>query len=121
MSAPGKLVRDKIPEIIRGEGLEPIVYTAGPGEYDERLRDKLREEVGEFLESDNDLEELADIIEVVHALAELAGADRDQLEALRAAKAKSNGAFARRLVWSGNSPRAGVIHPDNPRNRSRPL
>ncbi len=60
--------------------------------------------MAEFLDSDSDLGELADIIEVVYALAELAGANRDQLEALRAAKAKSNGAFARRLVWSGNRP-----------------
>jgi predicted house-cleaning noncanonical NTP pyrophosphatase (MazG superfamily) len=61
--------------------------------------------VAEFLGLDTDVEELADIIEVVYALAELAGASRKQLEALRAAKVKSNGAFADRLVWSGNRPR----------------
>jgi predicted house-cleaning noncanonical NTP pyrophosphatase (MazG superfamily) len=99
MSKPGKLVRDKIPDFIRSDGLEPIIHTANPDEYAERLRDKLREEVAEFLDSDTDVEELADIIEVVYALAELAGASREQLEALRAAKAKSNGAFADRLVW----------------------
>ena len=105
MSQPGKLVRDRIPEIIRSEGLEPVVRTASPGEYAERLRDKLREEVAEFLDSDNNLEELADILEVTYALAELAGSDREQLEALRAAKAEERGAFAGRLVWSGNRAR----------------
>jgi predicted house-cleaning noncanonical NTP pyrophosphatase (MazG superfamily) len=100
-----KPVRDKIPELIRSGGLEPIIHTASPDEHAERLRDKLREEVAEFLDSNTDVEELADIIEVVYALAELAGASREQLEALRAAKAKCNGAFADRLVWSGNRPR----------------
>jgi len=29
----GKLVRDKIPQIIRSKGLEPVIYTAGTEEY----------------------------------------------------------------------------------------
>jgi hypothetical protein len=32
MSKPGKLVRDKIPELIRSDGLEPIIHTASPDE-----------------------------------------------------------------------------------------
>jgi predicted house-cleaning noncanonical NTP pyrophosphatase (MazG superfamily) len=76
MSKPGKLVRDKIPDLIRSEGLEPIIHTASPDEYAERLLDKLREEVAELLDSDTDVEELTDIIEVVYARAELAGASR---------------------------------------------
>jgi predicted house-cleaning noncanonical NTP pyrophosphatase (MazG superfamily) len=36
MSMPGKLVRDKIPELIRSDGLEPIIHTASPDEYAER-------------------------------------------------------------------------------------
>ncbi len=50
----GKLVRDKIPQIIRSNGLEPVIYTMGSDEYDTRLRDKLREEVEEFIASDSD-------------------------------------------------------------------
>jgi predicted house-cleaning noncanonical NTP pyrophosphatase (MazG superfamily) len=97
-----KLVRDKIPAIIRADGLRPVVYTASPEEYASRLRDKLQEEVAEFLASDNDLEELADILEVVYALAEQSGADRVRLERLRAAKAEERGGFADRIVWTGN-------------------
>ena len=37
----GNLVRDKIPQIIRDKGLEPVIYVAGPDEYATRLRDKL--------------------------------------------------------------------------------
>jgi predicted house-cleaning noncanonical NTP pyrophosphatase (MazG superfamily) len=69
------------------------------------LRDKLREEVEEFLASDNDPEELADILEVLHALADQAGADQQQLEKLRAAKAEMRGGFAGRVIWSGNQRR----------------
>lgn len=100
----GKLVRDKIPQIIRSKGLEPVIYTASIEEYAARLRDKLREEVEEFLASDNDPEELADILEVLYALAEQAGADRLQLEKLRAVKAGERGGFAARIIWSGNHP-----------------
>ncbi len=98
----GKLVRDKIPQIIRSKGLEPVIYTASTEEYRTRLRDKLREEVEEFLASDNDPEELADMLEVLYALAEQAGTDRRSLEKLRAAKADERGGFADRIVWSGN-------------------
>lgn len=100
----GKLVRDKIPQIIRADGLEPVIYTASPEEYLARLRDKLQEEVAEFLASDNDPEELADILEVVYALAEQAGTGRLRLEELRAAKAEKRGGFAGRIIWSGNRP-----------------
>jgi len=100
----GKLVRDKIPQIIRSKGQDPIIYVAGAEEYAARLRDKLTEEVAEFLASDNDPEELADILEVLYALAEQAGTDAQQLEKLRAAKADERGGFAGRIIWSGNRP-----------------
>jgi predicted house-cleaning noncanonical NTP pyrophosphatase (MazG superfamily)/NTP pyrophosphatase (non-canonical NTP hydrolase) len=100
--AAGKLVRDRIPEIIRADGLEPVIRTAGPAEYASRLRDKLGEEVGEFLDSADDPGELADILEVVYALAAVGGTAPAALDALRAAKAASNGAFSQRLVWHGN-------------------
>jgi predicted house-cleaning noncanonical NTP pyrophosphatase (MazG superfamily) len=98
----GKLVRDNIPQILRAKGLGPVTYTADAEEYGIRLREKLREEVEEFLASDSDPEELADILEVVYALAEQAGTDRQQLESLRAAKARERGGFAGRIIWTGN-------------------
>jgi predicted house-cleaning noncanonical NTP pyrophosphatase (MazG superfamily) len=104
----GKLVRDKIPQIIRSKGLEPLIYTADSDEYDTRLRDKLREEVEEFIASDSDPEELADVLEVLYALAERAGIDPWQLEKLRMAKAEERGGFADRIIWSGNQPGASL-------------
>jgi predicted house-cleaning noncanonical NTP pyrophosphatase (MazG superfamily) len=97
-----KLVRDKIPQIIRATGLEPIIRVAEAEEYHGRLRAKLREEVEEFLASDDDPEELADILEVLYTLAEHGGTDRRQLERLRAAKVEERGGFAGRIIWSGN-------------------
>jgi predicted house-cleaning noncanonical NTP pyrophosphatase (MazG superfamily) len=100
----GKLVRDKIPQIIRSKGEEPIVSTAGTEEYYIRLRDKLREEVEEYLASDNDREELADILEVLYALARETDTDQHELERLRAAKAEKRGGFTDRVIWFCNQP-----------------
>lgn len=97
-----KLVRDRIPEIIRAAGLNPVVRIADVTEYRRLLRAKLVEEVDEFLRSDDDPEELADIAEVVRALAATAGLDADGLEKIRAAKAAERGGFTDRVVWAGN-------------------
>jgi predicted house-cleaning noncanonical NTP pyrophosphatase (MazG superfamily) len=104
----GKLVRDKIPQVIRSEGLEPIIHTANSEEYATRLRDKLREEVEEFIASDDDPQELADILEVLYTLAGQAGIDPQQLENLRAAKAAERGGFGDRIIWFGNRPAAAA-------------
>ena len=99
-----KLVRDRIPEIIRADGAEPDYYIAGPAEYRRRLRDKLGEEVTEFLTADDAHapEELADVLEVVYALAADLGVDADQLEKIRKTKAAERGGFGGRIVWTGN-------------------
>lgn len=101
----GKLVRDKIPELIRADGLDPVIHTADPEEYMARLRAKLREETEEFLASDDDPEELADILEVLHALARQSGVTPEKIEELRAMKAAARGGFSKRIVWSGNRQR----------------
>src|SRR6266511_1405791 len=62
-----KLVRDKIPEIMRAAGQRAVVHTADPVEFQVLLRQKLTEEVDEVLMS-QDPEELADILEVLYAL-----------------------------------------------------
>ncbi|RST18886.1 hypothetical protein E2C00_24710 [Streptomyces sp. WAC05374] len=99
-----KLVRDRVPEIIRAAGAKPITYIAGPEEYRSRLRDKLGEEVAEFLAADEAtaVDELADVLEVVYALAEDLGVDSAGLEGIRLAKARERGSFTNRVVWSGN-------------------
>lgn len=93
-----KLVRDRIPDIIREDrGKAAPFRIASPEEYHQLLTLKLREEVGEYL-SDRDPLELADIMEVVHALAEESGLTLLRLEAMREKKARERGGFRRRIV-----------------------
>jgi predicted house-cleaning noncanonical NTP pyrophosphatase (MazG superfamily) len=92
-----KLVRDRIPEILEADGERPVTHVADDAEYERRLRAKLNEEVREYRE-DRDPEELADVLEVVHALRELAGLTEAELAALRAEKAAERGRFADRIV-----------------------
>lgn len=66
-------------------------------EYPAALHAKLTEEVAEYLDA-HDPQELADVLEVLHALAALHGLTPEQLEAMRAAKAQARGGFGGR-VW----------------------
>lgn len=91
-----KLVRDKIPEIIRAHGEEPVTRVLEEKEYLQELIEKLREEVEEFAETPN-IEELADIKEVTIALRQALGIHAGELEDVRRAKANKNGRFKKRI------------------------
>ncbi|MDE1860930.1 MAG: nucleoside triphosphate pyrophosphohydrolase [Candidatus Micrarchaeota archaeon] len=95
-----KLVRDKIPEIIRQSGRKPMVHIADQKEYAMKLRTKLVEESEEYISSHSP-EELADILEVVYALAALDKIDPSALGRMRLAKAKKRGSFRRKIVLDG--------------------
>lgn len=101
---PIKLVRDKIPQIIRENGDIPVTYTASPEEYRAMLRAKLIEETQEFLNAGEETapEELADILEVVRALAIDLRIGINQLEKIRKDKATKRGSFFARIIWTGN-------------------
>lgn len=90
-------MRDKIPEVIQEDGKEPEVHIADDGEYTERLVDKLEEEVAEFLES-REVDELIDILEVVHAIREDSGFSNEQLQKKREEKAEQRGRFDEGVV-----------------------
>lgn len=92
-----KLVRDKIPDVIRENGEEAVIRVADSDEYRGRLRMKLFEEAVEYIESE-EVEELADMLEVIYTLAKLRGASPDMLERLRQEKRAVRGGFDNRII-----------------------
>jgi len=92
-----KLVRDKIPDVIKANGDEAIFHVAGDEEYYEKLKEKVLEEFNEFVE-DESPEEFVDLMEVLDAIAEYIGFDKAQLEAIRRAKNEKRGAFKGRII-----------------------
>lgn len=91
-----KLVRDKIPQIIEAQGEKPVIRILNDREYICCLEKKLDEEVAEF-HSDKNAEELADILEVVYALAENMGCSRQKLMEIYQRKHEARGGFAERI------------------------
>ncbi len=99
-----KLVRDKILDIIRGDGREPEFKVVDGDEYITALLDKLTEEHDElkealvqFMEDPDKLHELqsevADVLEVVAAIVDVAGLDTEELFEKAQAKREDRGAF----------------------------
>ena len=92
MKTYNKLVRDRIPEIIHATGKKYESRTIQGEQLIEALKLKLQEELVEFDEA-HAPEELADILEVVHAIAANIGIPLSELEEIRRVKADSNGGF----------------------------
>lgn len=92
-----KLVRDKIPQIIEQSGKRCVTRTLSPQEYIAALDAKLQEELNEYL-ADGSMEELADLLEVMMAVAEARGRSFADVESIRKAKAEQRGGFSKR-IW----------------------
>ena len=93
MKIYNKLVRDKIPDIIFNDnGCIPHYRTMENNEYLEELNAKLQEELKEYLES-GDIEELADLEEVLRAILDVKKVKYSDFEQLRQNKVNKRGAF----------------------------
>lgn len=92
-----KLVRDKIPEIIKQKGGTPITHIADDSEYWQKLKQKLREEVAEFIEAES-AEELADVLEVLEAVSEHKKFDPSEITGIKNKKAKERGKFKNKII-----------------------
>ena len=96
MPIHNKLVRDKIPEIIENTGKTAYCHILTEEEYIAELDKKLNEECAEY-QADKSLEELADMLEVMYAIAEARGYSVAELESVRAEKAEKRGGFNDRI------------------------
>jgi predicted house-cleaning noncanonical NTP pyrophosphatase (MazG superfamily) len=97
-----KIVRDKIPDILREKGLNPVVRVVTSVELDHFLRAKIVEEAQELLES-GDSEEIVDILEVIDALIELRKTDRAMIELQRETKKLYRGGFKQGYLLTQDS------------------
>lgn len=95
-----KLVRDRIPEIMREKGEVPHLEILDDAAYRCELLKKLDEEVAEYKES-GETEELADILEVLLALAKAQGVSAEELQSVCNEKRKARGGFAKRIFLIG--------------------
>lgn len=95
----GKLVRDRIPEIIAANGETAIVRTLDEAEFSRALLDKLSEEVGEVKEATGKqiLTELADVLEVLHAIARTQGLSFDAVIEEQTRRREKRGGFEKKI------------------------
>lgn len=100
MRVLNKLVRDKIPEIIEEKNEKPVIRKLDDESFAEELNKKLQEEVKEYLE-DNNVEELADIVEVIYGILDSKNVSLEEFEAVRKSKVEKRGAFKERIFLEG--------------------
>ena len=91
-----KLVRDRIPDIIRDLGLECETKILSDDEYLKMLDAKLNEELSEY-HKDQNIEELADLLEVIYAATVARGYTVEELEMVRKNKAEKRGGFDKKI------------------------
>ena len=97
MTQYNKLVRDKIPEIIKKKGGTPVTHIAEDAEYWAKLKEKLQEEVNEFME-DQSIEEIADIMEVIDAICDFKNFSKEELQKTKDEKADERGKFKNKII-----------------------
>ena len=91
-----KLVRDKIPEIIEKSGKQCEREILSDEKYLEMIDKKLDEELAEY-HKDQNIEELADLLEVIYAATKARGYSIEDLEKVRVEKAEKRGGFDKKI------------------------
>ncbi len=92
-----KLVRDRIPQIIEASGKTCTLEVLDQDAFLQMLDAKLDEELAEY-HKDQNIEELADLLEVIRAAAVARGYTLEELERVRAEKAAKRGGFEKRIL-----------------------
>jgi predicted house-cleaning noncanonical NTP pyrophosphatase (MazG superfamily) len=105
-----KLIRDRIPEIMAASGQRCAHRIATPTEYRAWLNAKLIEEAAEVIgatvpgptaTTDALAAELADVLEVVYAIAATNGISPTMLEGERQRRRADRGGLTRGVIWHG--------------------
>jgi predicted house-cleaning noncanonical NTP pyrophosphatase (MazG superfamily) len=96
-----KLVRDRIPELAATTGQPGSFHQATGAEFTRCLRAQLLEEAQAAATASPATlaEALGDVLQVLYALAELAGYAAADVECARARKARTHGTYVRRILW----------------------
>ena len=97
MKIYNKLVRDRIPEIIRASGASCATKSLTDTEYLQALDAKMAEELTEYHESGS-IEELADLLEVIHAAVKARGVSVEELYGAMEKKAANRGRFDEKIM-----------------------
>jgi predicted house-cleaning noncanonical NTP pyrophosphatase (MazG superfamily) len=100
MPTHNKLVRDRIPEIIEATGKKFSTSILDEEQYIKELKKKSLEELEEYHEAETNedaLEELADVLEIMHALASVHGSSIEEVERIRKGKAEKRGGFQEKI------------------------
>lgn len=92
-----KLVRDNIPDIIAASGKSCETEILDDHEYKVMLDKKLDEELAEY-HHDRNVEELADLLEVIYSIAAISGYSVEDLEKIRKTKVAKRGSFTKRIL-----------------------
>lgn len=91
-----KLIRDLIPKVIEADGKEAVMRILSDDEFINALNKKLQEEVDEYQDEES-IEELADVLEVVYAIAQSKGVSEAELNKIRQEKRTRRGGFDKKL------------------------
>lgn len=94
-----KLVRDRIPEIIKASGQEAVTRELDHDEFIAELRNKLLEETNELIlaEGRDIIGEFADVLEVVNAYRDALNIAQHDIDEVRSIKASDRGTFTKRI------------------------
>lgn len=96
MTQLNKLVRDKVPSLVTKDGGSYSLKLLSPLEHQHEITKKLHEEISEYdgaTSKDAALEELVDIVELIHAALKLHDVSVEEFDALRQQKRKHKGGF----------------------------
>ena len=92
-----KLVRDRIPEIIESDGKTCVIETLSKEKYLWMLDAKMDEELREY-HLEHNIEELADLLEVIYSAVKARGYTDEEFERVRKNKARERGTFDKRIL-----------------------